>query len=115
VVTAVRRLGEAPTTAEIVTVLQRQVVELQQAVTAQAAQIAAQAATISTLVARTEAEDQVDGPAPAPLPASWVPFKRAAEISGYSASALRKLKSPRWWKYDAGRVWVHTATCPRKV
>jgi hypothetical protein len=77
--------------------------------------IAALTERIVALEAGRDADDQVDGPAPAPLPPNWVPLKRAVEISGYSASALRKLKSPRWWKYDAGRVRVDVDACPRKA
>jgi hypothetical protein len=113
-----RLLGEAPTTAEIVAMLQGQVVELQQAVATQAAQIAAQAATISTLVARTEAEDQLDGPVPQPLPSNWKPIKAAAEVVGYSPSALRKASNggrAQWWQTRGCRIWIDTARCPRRV
>jgi hypothetical protein len=77
--------------------------------------IAAMAERIAILESRSDVDDQIDGPAPAPLPATWVPLKQAAEISGYSASALRKLREPRWWRYDGGRVLVDTKTCPRKL
>jgi hypothetical protein len=72
-------------------------------------------ARIAALEARADADDAIDGDVPQPLPPNWKPLKRAVEISGYSASALRKLKSPRWWKYDAGRVRVDVDACPRKA
>jgi hypothetical protein len=96
-----RRFGEMPTTAERMLVLERQLTDALVRITA--------------LEASHDADDQIDGAAPASLPVNWIPLKRAAEISGYSASALRKLRSPRWWKYDAGRVRVDVTACPRKA
>jgi hypothetical protein len=96
-----RRLGASPTLRE----------DLDRAL----ALIAALTERVAVLEARGEADDQLDGPAPQPLPPSWKPLKQAAAISGYSSSALRKLRSPSWWRYDAGRVFIDTATCPRKA
>jgi hypothetical protein len=104
-VTAARPLGEDPTAREVA----------EQAL----AENAALREVVAKLIARVEVLEKADdidedGPAPRPLPPNWKPLKRAAELSGYSPSALRKLKSPRWWKYDGGRVWVDTEVCPSK-
>ena len=100
-VTAAARLGTVPTSREIADEALALVREL--------------AARVAVLEARADADDAVDGDAPAPLPPNWVPLKQAALISGYSASALRKLRSPTWWKYVASRVWIDIAACPRKA
>jgi hypothetical protein len=86
-------------------------------------EIAQQALTIAQALAeRLEAVEarlggSEDGAPPAPLGPTWKPLKVAAAISGYSPSMLRKAskggRAP-WWEYRGPRVWVDTATCPRR-
>jgi hypothetical protein len=52
------------------------------------------------------------------LPSNWKPIKAAAEVVGYSQSALRKASNggrARWWQTRGGRIWIDTARCPRRV
>jgi hypothetical protein len=75
-------------------------------------------ARITALEARADAEDQLDGPAPAALPSSLQPIKAAAAV-GYSESGLRKardrhVEGPRWWRYLGGRLFVDLDRCPRR-
>jgi hypothetical protein len=74
---------------------------------------------IAALEAGRDADDQVDGPAPAALPASWKPIKLAAPEVGYGESGLRKAikrhAGAGWWCYLGGRLFVDTDHCPRPV
>jgi hypothetical protein len=99
--TAPQRLGERPTLRE----------DLDRALDL----IAALTERVAVLESARDVDEQIDGAAPAALPPSWKPLKQAAAETGYSASGLRKIRAPQWWKYVAGRVWVDTATCPRKA
>lgn len=99
-----KALGTVPTMAERVLVLERLVAE--------------QAEQIRRLLARADADDQIDGSAPQPLPPNWKPIKAASALVGYSESALRKAsKGGRavWWQARGCRVWVDTDRCPRRV
>jgi hypothetical protein len=100
------RFGERPTTAERVDLLEHQLAEA--------------LARIAALEARGDADDQIDGVAPAPLPPQWQPLKAACAVAGFSPSGLRKRiathrDGPRWWKYRGSRLWIDIAACPRKV
>jgi hypothetical protein len=103
--TATARLGTAPTMRE----------DLDRAL----ALVAALSERVSVLEAARDVDDQVDGPAPAPLPPNWKPIKLAAPIVGYSESGLRKAirrhRAARWWRYDRGRLFVDIDHCPRPV
>jgi hypothetical protein len=73
-VSAARRLGEVPTLAERLATLERVVAE--------------QVAKIAALEARADADDQLDGSAPSPLPPNWIPIKAAAPVAGFSQSGF---------------------------
>jgi hypothetical protein len=110
--TVTTRLGTGPTLRE----------DLDRAlglIAEQAVQIAEQALRIAALEAGRDADDQVDGPTPAPLPPNWKPIKTAAELVGYSESGLRKAikrqRDARWWEYSGGRLFVDIDHCPRPV
>jgi hypothetical protein len=110
--TATARIGERPTVRE----------DLDRAlalIAEQADVIAAHQVRIAALEARGDADDQIDGPAPAALPSPpWVPIKTAATLVGYSESALRKAsKGGRavWWQARGCRIWIDPARCPRRV
>jgi hypothetical protein len=68
-------------------------------------------------VLEAKAGDGEDGERPPALPPSWAPLKRAASITGYSSSMLRKLNDggrASWWQYRAGRIWIDLSHCPRR-
>jgi hypothetical protein len=80
--------------------------------------IAALTERIEVLESARDVDDQVDGPAPQPLPPNWKPIKAAAAVVGYSESALRKAsKGGRavWWQTRGCRIWIDTDRCPRKA
>jgi hypothetical protein len=99
-----RRLGEGPTLAERLLVLEHVVAEL------------------LAWKAEHEAEEAKgeDGEPLSPLPSPpWVPIKAAAPAVGYSESGLRAAMKrhrdgPVWWQFDRGRLLVNIDTCPRK-
>jgi hypothetical protein len=100
------RFGTMPTMAERVLQLEHRLAEA--------------LARIAGLEEARDADDQVDGPAPAALPSSWVPLKAACAVAGFSPSGLRKRiathqDGPRWWMYRGSRLLIDVATCPRKV
>jgi hypothetical protein len=75
---------------------------------------------IAVLESARDVDDAIDGTAPEPLPASWVPIKAAAPQVGYSEAGLRKAikrhaGGPRWWRYLCGRLFVDVDRCPRPV
>jgi hypothetical protein len=97
------RLGEVPTTAERLLVVERLLAEA--------------LARIEVLEAARDADDAVDGPAPQALPPNWVSIKVAAAFVGRSESALLKAikRHPdgvRWWRYDRGRLFADIDRLP---
>jgi hypothetical protein len=103
VTASVPRLGEVPTTAERLLVVERLLAEA--------------LARIEVLEAARDVDDAIDGPAPTPLSSSWKPIKTAAALVGYSESALRKAsKGGRavWWQARGCRIWIDTDRCPRR-
>jgi hypothetical protein len=101
--TTAPRLGERPTTAERVDLLEHQLAEA--------------LARIEALESARDADDQVDGPVPQTLPPNWVPIKKAAARVGRSESALLKAikRHPdgvRWWRYDRGRLFADIDRLP---
>ena len=96
------RLGEVPTTAERLAMLEHLVAEL------------------LAWKAEHEAKEEngEDGEPSSPLPSPpWVPIKKAAARVGRSESALRKAikRHPdgvRWWSYDRGRLYAHIDLLP---
>jgi hypothetical protein len=106
-VSAVRRLGEVPTLAERVELLEHHLAEA--------------LARISALEDQRGATAEEDGSAPQPLPANWRPIKQAAAIVGYSEPGLRKAirrhvdGGRRWWRYLGGRLLIDIDRCPRRA
>jgi hypothetical protein len=103
-VSAARRLGEVPTLAERVELLEHRLAEA--------------LARIEVLESARDADDQADGAAPAPLPVNWQPLKKAAAIAGYSWSGLRKKIGTRpdgpWWKRRGSWILVDVTAMPRR-
>jgi hypothetical protein len=107
--TTARQFGAAPTTRELVDRLM--------------AVVAEQGERLEALERKIDGADGEDGPAPMPLPPSWMPIKQAAAAAGYAGeSGIRKAmkrakrnREPAWWCYRGSRTWVDLDRCPRRL
>jgi hypothetical protein len=75
---------------------------------------------LEVLEAKAAGTDGEDARSPArPSPLEWLPFPEAVKVTGFSASGLRRRikhhsNGPRWWRWYAGKLFVHIPTAPRR-
>ena len=112
-VSAAPRFGEAPTAREIAERALAENADLRRVVGAALARIEA----LEGKVAGAEDED-ARSPARPSAP-DWLPFSAAVKVTRFSASGLRRrirhhTNGARWWRWYAGKLFVHIPTAPRR-